>query len=80
MLKKLNDREKISAVHDDELLDFLKGINMYQPIVEGKCKCKYCSKVMTFQNITAVFPESNVIKFVCDDVRCVLKLRNYLQK
>lgn len=80
MLKNQNDRELIKAVHDDELVDFLKGINMYQSIQEGKCTCKYCAKVITIQNMTAVFPESGVIKFVCDDLQCIMKFRNHLQK
>lgn len=80
MLRNQNDRESIKAVHDDELIDFLQGINMYQPIQEGKCKCKYCAKVITIQNVTAVFPESKVIKFICDDLQCVMKFRNHLQK
>ncbi len=80
MLSNKNDREKINAVHDDELVNFLMGIDMYHPVIGGVCKCKFCKKTITLQNITTVFPESGEIKFVCDDMKCALKFRKYLQE
>ena len=70
------DREILSAVHDNEFEQFLKNINQFDNIQRGNCLCKYCGKTITIENIYSVFPESGTIKFVCDEMKCIVSFMN----
>ncbi len=74
---KTSDQETLQAVHDIKFELFLKNINKYDDVVEGRCKCKFCGKSVTFDNIAYIFPESGAIKFVCDEMNCMAKMSQY---
>ena len=71
------DKETLQAVHDIKFEQFLRNINQYENVVAGKCKCKFCGKVVTFDNIAYVFPESGSVKFVCDEMSCLAKMSQH---
>ena len=71
------DRETLQAVHDIKLEQFLRNINRYDEVVSGRCKCKFCSKPISLDNISCIFPESGSVKFVCDDMSCIAKMSQY---
>ncbi|CCZ82242.1 hypothetical protein [Odoribacter laneus] len=76
--KKTIDREVIKAVHDDKFVQFLKSLEVYDFVIEGKAKCKFCGEVTTLDNIYTVFTESGTIKFACDSPACLAKMNSYL--
>ena len=78
MNNRFKDREVLQAVHDEQLVKFLQNINVYDRIITGDCKCKFCKKTISIDNIHMVFPESKQVKFVCDNLSCVAQMSSYL--
>ncbi len=74
------DKEIVKAIHDDKLDDFLKSIKVYDDVINGKIKCKFCDGKITLDNLYTVFPESGAIKFACDKASCIAKMNNYLNE
>lgn len=76
----LKANNAIKAVYEDDFQSFLKSIGVYDKVVSGSEKCKYCSQQITIDNIASVFPESGTIKFVCDEPSCICKMNNYFNE
>jgi len=74
------DKEIIKAVHDNNLIEFLKSIKVYDSIIKGEKKCKFCKNQISIENLYTVFPESGSIKFVCDKPECIAKMNSYLNE
>lgn len=72
------DKETIKAIHDEKFVTFLKNINIYDDILNGACKCKFCKQVVGIDNIYTIFPEEGKIKIVCDSTDCMVELGKYL--
>lgn len=71
-------RETVSAVHDYKFEGFLKQLGVYEDVISGKCKCKFCLSPVSYDHIASVFAESGDIKFVCDKPECIAKFSEYL--
>jgi hypothetical protein len=74
------DREKINAVSDEKLIALLKNIGLYEKVLAGKIKCKFCGDVANIDCISAIFPESGSIKIACDRPSCIAGLNNFLNQ
>lgn len=72
-----NPNDSISAVHDDDLMEFLDGLGVLGNLQAGKAKCKFCRDTVTFDNLAAIFPESGDVKFVCDKDGCLSSLAEH---
>ncbi len=70
-------RESISAVHDDDLSDFLTSIGAIHDIEAGKLRCKFCRDTLNFDNIQAIIPDSGNISYVCNKPQCIHDLMAY---
>ena len=73
----IHDREQLKAVHDNHLAEFLQSLGEYKKVKDGMCKCKFCGKTISIDNIASIFPESGSIKYVCEDMKCVVKMSQY---
>ena len=80
MSKLLKSNDAIKAVYEDKFQLFLKNIGVYENVISGTEKCKFCSQLITLDNIVSVFPESGTIKFVCDNPVCICKMNNYFNE
>lgn len=80
MSKLLKSNDAIKAVYEDKFQLFLQNIGVYENVISGTEKCKFCSKPITLDNIVSVFPESGTIKFVCDNPVCICKMNNYFNE
>ena len=74
------DRETLKAVHEEKFETFLKNINVYDGILRGEYKCKFCGNVVNLDNVYTIFSEAGKVKFVCDTTNCVVNLGEYLSK
>ena len=63
-------RCEISAVHDRDIFEFLKSLNLLQEFNEGCIHCKFCEARITFENLQAIYPKDNEIIFCCDRIKC----------
>ena len=80
MSKLLKPNDAIKAVYEDKFQLFLQNIGVYENVISGTEKCKFCSQPITLDNIASVFPESGTIKFVCDNSECICKMNNYFNE
>lgn len=79
MINKL-PKEKIQAVHDEDLEKVLEGLGILNKFKRGELKCKFCNTTITFGNLHSIFPQSGAIKIVCDNSGCVRELHELLRK
>lgn len=74
------DRERLQAISDDKLITLLKNIGLYQDLIDGKLKCKFCGGKVTIESISSIFPDSGSIKLACDTPTCIARLNNFLNQ
>lgn len=68
----MKEKEIIAAILGEELIDFLKSINMYDSLSEGKLTCCKCNRQIDENNLLIIFPRSqNNFEFLCDDPTCL---------
>lgn len=69
--KRWLQREKLRAVHDDDLKQFLSSIGVLDQVVRGDHHCVICDEQITIENLGAVYPKDDKINFVCDRLSCL---------
>ncbi len=74
-----NDSQKIEAVFDRDLEKVLKGINLYEKIIDGEIKCHFCDKKITLKNLQFIFTKNNEVKVSCDDKDCEVEFRKIIK-
>ena len=79
MINKL-PKEKVRAVHDEDLEKILEGLGVLNKLKYGELRCKFCNNTITFNNLHSIFPQSGAIKFVCDSSDCVRELAGLLRE
>ena len=72
-------KEKVSAVHDEDLEKILDGLGILKKIQKRLIKCKFCRETVSMENIHSIFPQSGDIKVVCDNKECIRILNGYLR-
>lgn len=71
---KIVKENKMKVVHDKDLEDLLKSLQVYKDVIDGKYKCLFCDEVITFDNIDSIVPYENLVQFTCDKIECHEKL------
>lgn len=61
---------QVNALYDEDMVPFLKSIEMLQPIENGEVVCSVCSTPITIKNIMTIYPEDNEIKICCTNGAC----------
>jgi hypothetical protein len=69
--KRWLQREKIKAVHDDDLEQFLSSLGVLEQIKEGEHLCTICGTPITLENFGAIYPRDNKICFLCHRAFCL---------
>ena len=65
---------KIKAVHDDDLLDLLNSLEVYEDVAKGRAICSFCSTGIDFDNLSGMFPIDGEVGFCCNSINCQLRL------
>lgn len=65
--------EPVRAVHDDDLRSLLSSLGYLEKVSNGECKCAFCGKTITEDNLGSIFPHRDEILFSCDDQECITK-------
>jgi hypothetical protein len=63
-------KERITAVHDDDLIDFLRSLGIYEKVINHECFCYYCKAEVTIENTQGVFTKEGEILFCCNGISC----------
>lgn len=67
-------KDKLKAVHDNDLSQFLSSIGVLEQIINGQHACNICDIKITLENLGAVYPEDNKINFVCNRISCLFEI------
>jgi hypothetical protein len=67
-------REKVHAVHDNKLEQFLISLGVHDGIMYGQYKCLNCDTKITFNKLGAIVPNNNEIQFICDQPSCLINV------
>jgi hypothetical protein len=69
----MSERHKITAVHERNLEEVLKGLGLLDSVKDGNVVCKFCGKRITLDNLNCIYPKDDDIIFCCDDLSCFQK-------
>lgn len=72
--KRWLQREKMRAVHDNDLEQFLSSIGVLDQIKNGNYHCSACDTEITMENLGAIYPKDNKINFVCNRPCCLTEI------
>ena len=68
----------LTAVHDDDLLTFLKSVDVLTDLQAGRIRCRFCGAIIGLENLHAVFPDSGTVRVSCDRPECVKALMHHI--
>ena len=71
-------KENIKVVHDNDLNKLLKSLGIYDEVINGHKKCKFCGDIIDLNNLETIFPESGDIKFNCNKSSCLSRLYDFI--
>ena len=72
--KRWIQREKLRAVHDNDLQQFLSSIGVLDEIRERRHLCSICHTPINIDNLGGVYPEDDKINFVCESLSCLTEM------
>ena len=67
----------VKAVHDDQLISYLRSLGLDPDGTLGKCK--FDGTDVTLANLAALFPQSGAIKLVCSHRACMAGLQELIR-
>lgn len=67
-------RERLRAVHDDDLQVVLQGLGIYGDFMGGRLRCANCGDVISSDNLYALYPDSGQVKVSCDRPDCIAEV------
>jgi len=69
-------KQKIRAVHDDDLEGFLDSLDLLQNLKRGELRCTICGVQVTLDNFGAVGSHNGTIILACDRTSCLAELES----
>lgn len=60
----------VEAVHEDDLEIFLENLGILNGLKSGKYHCYHCENLLNFDNLIAVYPIGDEIRFTCSKSNC----------
>ena len=64
-------KPEILAVHKQKLEQFLRELQLWDPLLNGELKCVSCGETVTVDNIGIVIPSGENILFCCSKLECL---------
>jgi hypothetical protein len=68
------DKKELHAVHDDDVVEYLRHLGLLQKITDGKFKCSRCGGLIDLDNFGGLYSENKEIKIVCEKLECMTRL------
>lgn len=63
-------KNRIHAIHDRDLLEFLTKFNLVKKIEDGEIMCPECNCLITLENIGFIKIIKNKPRICCDNILC----------
>ena len=71
---------RVSAVHDDDLYEYVEKLGVRRRLERGEMTCFECHDPLSLENISAIFPDSGAIKGVCNKLDCLSALMRWREE
>jgi uncharacterized protein YhfF len=71
----MSDNHDLLVFLEGETEAILAKLGLLQQVANGQIKCAVCSKTITVDNLGAVFEEKGQILLVCDDLKCLERMK-----
>lgn len=69
MRKKLKEH-KLKAIHEHDIMAFIKNIGLSTDLKEGRLRCAFCKCSITEDNVGGFYISDGKIKVYCDNLKC----------
>ncbi len=69
-------REVVTAVNENDLVDYLSSIGILKEVEAGTSTCSMCGITVNLENIGAVFPKGNKIHITCEKASCISRIED----
>ncbi len=76
MFERWLQREKIPALHENDVERLIIQLGLYDKIESGELSCSQCGKRININNIQCIYRDSDELKFCCDNLDCYKALLN----
>ena len=70
-----SEKPEILAVHKQKLEEFLRELELWEPLLRGELTCVVCGATITIDNIGFIIPSGEDIVFCCSNPHCIYKMR-----
>lgn len=75
-----HEEKQLNAVHEMDLDSVLQKLGVLDRFLNQDIKCKFCSTIMTRENVYSFFRESGNVSFVCSKPDCVSDSLAYIEE
>jgi hypothetical protein len=65
----------ISAVHKQKLEEFLRELELWEPLLRGNLNCAVCRATISIDNIGFIIPSGQDILLCCSNIECIDKIK-----
>jgi len=62
---------RVAAVFEGDVVDVLKGLGLYEQLVEGKLRCFICDEVVSLSTLGGLLKVGGRVRVVCNKPRCL---------
>jgi hypothetical protein len=69
------DKSEILAVHKLRLEQYLRELELWEPLLKGELRCASCNETITSDNIGVIFPSGERILFCCMKHDCLFQIK-----
>lgn len=69
------ERSEVLAVHKQKLEEFLRELELWEPLLRGELKCVVCGTTITVDNIGFIIPSRQEIVSCCSNIECIYRIR-----
>ena len=74
----MNKEYVIKAVYEEDLIEYLKSVGLYEKVINSEIDCFACGKKLELGNLGAIIPKEGKLYICCDKEDC-LKVLDEIQ-
>ncbi len=69
-IKRWSRREKIHAIHKNDIKTILNKFGLLDDLLKGLLQCNICGTILTLDNLQCIFMKENQVKLCCNNIDC----------
>ena len=68
-------KREILAVHKRKLEEFLRKLELWEPLLRGELSCTICGTTISTDNMGFIIPSGEDILFCCSGTECIYEVK-----